>query len=64
MKISGHERVFTIPADKEDYDRALELLHSQLDPAGLEKAWAEGQAMNLDEAVKYALSISLADPGE
>ncbi len=61
-KLSGNERVIATPADMEDYHKALELLHDQLDLAAFEKAWSEGQAMTLDEAVKYALSISLADP--
>ncbi len=58
-KLSGNERVLdTTPADVEDYHRALGLLHGQLDPAVFEKAWAEGQAMTLEETVNFALSIT------
>ncbi len=55
-KLSENERLFATPADQEDYHKAVELLHTQLDPAVFDQAWAEGQVMALDDAVRFALS--------
>jgi hypothetical protein len=49
------------PEEKYDFDEVVELLRSQLDTVEFEKAWAEGQTMALDEAVKFALAIRLGD---
>jgi predicted ATPase len=42
------------PDDKVEYDRNLEAVRSRLDPETFERAWAEGQAMTLEEAVAEA----------
>jgi tetratricopeptide (TPR) repeat protein len=45
-----------VPAvERADYDQALAQARDQLGPAAFEAAWAEGQAMNWEQAVAYAL---------
>ncbi len=39
----------------EEYERALTDGRGQLDEATWEAAWAEGQAMSLEQAIAYAL---------
>lgn len=43
------------PFQKADYESTLNLLHSQLDQSTFATCWAEGKAMYVKEAVKYAL---------
>jgi hypothetical protein len=43
------------PADLIEYDRNLAAVRSQLDEATFAQAWAEGQAMTLEQAMAYAL---------
>jgi predicted ATPase len=43
------------PADKLVYDRDVAALHAQLDGATFAKAWAEGHAMTVEEAIAEAL---------
>ncbi len=38
-----------------ELDRDLAATRAQLDAAAFEAAWAEGQAMTLEEAMAYAL---------
>ena len=44
------------PYQIEDYERGLELLRSQLDETALTIHWAEGRAMDVKQAVEYALT--------
>ena len=46
------------PADQKDQDYYTGLVRGQLDQAVFEKAWNEGRAMSLDEAIAYALAES------
>lgn len=39
------------------YQRSLASVRTALDEATFAQAWAEGQAMTLDEAVAYALTV-------
>ena len=48
---------------QKEYERGWAETKAQLGEPAFEQALSEGQAMTLDEAVKYALSLSLADPG-
>lgn len=43
-----------------DHRRILAEARSRLDDPALAAAWAKGQAMTLDQAVEYALSLSPA----
>ncbi len=43
------------PADRADYDHNVAAVRAQLDEAAFAKAWAEGRAMTLEQAVEYAL---------
>ena len=43
------------PADKIEIDRYLDDVRPQLDERTFEKAWAEGRAMSLEDAVALAL---------
>lgn len=45
------------PIDLIERDRSLALVRDHLDPPAFEAAWAEGQAMSLEQAVAEALSI-------
>ena len=51
------------PGERADYDRDLASAHAQLDEATFAAAWAEGQAMTLEQAVAYALATSPIDNG-
>jgi len=42
--------------DRALYERTLRQIHAGLDDASFSVAWAQGQAMNLDEAVELAMS--------
>jgi hypothetical protein len=43
--------------DKPLYDRYLEMTRAALNKDEFDKAWAEGAAMSLDQAVEYALAM-------
>jgi hypothetical protein len=43
------------PAEQVEHARETDKLREQMDAAELAAAWAEGQAMTMDEAVEYAL---------
>jgi predicted ATPase len=42
-------------SNQAEYDRALTLIHAQLDQQAYSAAWEQGQAISLDEAVSFAL---------
>ena len=44
------------PADRTHYEQHLADVRAQLSPAAFVAEWAEGQAMNVDQAVAYALT--------
>jgi len=48
------------PADKIEIDRYLDDIRTQLDERTFEKAWAEGRAMSLEDAVALALDENVA----
>jgi non-specific serine/threonine protein kinase len=43
------------PIERADFDRTLAAARAQLDEAAFAKAWAEGQAMTLEQAIEFAL---------
>ena len=43
------------PSDRPEHDQNIAFVRAQLGDAAFEAAWAEGQAMSLDEAIAYAL---------
>ncbi len=43
------------PVEKADVDRDLDAIRLQLDEAAFAAAWAEGQAMTMEQAVAVAL---------
>ena len=43
------------PADQKDFDYYVAAVRAQLDETAFTEAWAEGQAMTLEQAVDYAL---------
>jgi non-specific serine/threonine protein kinase len=47
--------------DKPEFDRYQAAAREQLDEVTFETAWAEGRAMNLDEAISYALEEAPSD---
>ena len=49
----------TSPSYRADYERSLIALRAALDEKTLAAAWAEGRAMSMEEAVEYALSVSV-----
>jgi hypothetical protein len=46
------------PGDRAAYERDVTTAHNQLDAAAWQAAWAEGQAMTLEQAITYALGES------
>lgn len=46
------------PAEDVEFQRAMEAMRTQLDPAAFAAAWAEGRAMTLEQAIEYALANS------
>lgn len=44
------------PSDTPDIKRATSVVREALDPGSFEAAWAEGQAMSMEQAIDYALS--------
>lgn len=46
--------------DREKYDRALASARAAVSPATWNRAWAEGAAMSLEQAVDYALANALS----
>jgi hypothetical protein len=48
------------PADKIEIDRYRDDVRAQLDESTFEKAWAEGRAMSLEDAVALALDENAA----
>jgi hypothetical protein len=44
------------PADRDHYDPVYAAARSQLNEAAWAAAWAEGQAMTMEEAIAYALA--------
>jgi non-specific serine/threonine protein kinase len=51
------------PAERAEYERNTSALRAQFDEATWQKAWAEGSAMDVEQAIKYALA-NLEDPAE
>jgi len=49
------------PGDLPEHDRNIAFVRAELGEATYEVAWAEGQAMTLDEAVAYAQTVSNSD---
>jgi predicted ATPase/DNA-binding XRE family transcriptional regulator len=43
------------PPDQKEFDHYVAVVHGQLDEAAFEKAWAEGRAMTMEQAIAYAL---------
>jgi hypothetical protein len=43
------------PADRAEYDRNVAAARAHLPATAFAAAWAEGQAMSLEQAVTYAL---------
>ncbi len=51
--------VDNVPLGKRaDFERSVNALHTQLGEAMFAAAWAEGQAMTLDQAIAYALVVN------
>jgi predicted ATPase len=44
------------PVDQPDYERTLAMVRTQLDETAFATAWAEGQAMTIEQAIDYALN--------
>ena len=45
----------TDATDQKEYDHYIAVVRSQLDKAAFAKAWAEGRAMTLEQAIEFAL---------
>jgi hypothetical protein len=44
--------------DLADYEHGLAAARAMLDPAQFSVLWAEGQAMDMEQAIAYALELS------
>jgi hypothetical protein len=51
-------------SEREEYERDLAVARSHLDERAFAAAWAEGQAMSLDQACAYALGVKTPVTGE
>jgi tetratricopeptide (TPR) repeat protein len=55
-EIAREVEVYTLPpADRDRLTQAVAAARTQLDPAAIDAAWAEGRAMTLEQAITYAL---------
>jgi non-specific serine/threonine protein kinase len=45
------------PPERMEYDREVNDLHANMDETAFAKAWAEGRALTMEQAVEYALEI-------
>ena len=43
------------PADQQEFDHYVAVVRNQLDETAFAKAWAEGRAMTLEQAIEFAL---------
>ena len=43
--------------DQPEYERLVAIVRAELDEAAFTDAWAEGQAMTLEQTIKYALTV-------
>jgi tetratricopeptide (TPR) repeat protein len=46
------------PSDQKDFDHYVAVVREQFDEAAFAKAWAEGRAMTLEQAIEFALEKS------
>ena len=44
-----------MPPERAEYEREVNNLRANMDAATFAKAWAEGRAMTMEQAVEYAL---------
>ena len=58
----SHHTGMLWPAERHEWERYVPATRAQLDEATFTAAWAEGQAMSLEQAVAYALEEE-ADSG-
>jgi len=45
-----------ISSEREIHEHLVATLRAQLDEAAFSRAWAEGQAMTMEQAIEYALA--------
>jgi len=50
------------PLERREYDQAVSNLRTQMGEAALAKAWAEGRALTMEQAIEYALEKTDAPP--
>jgi len=43
------------PPEQVEYDREISDLRANMDEAAFAKAWAEGRALTMEQAIEYAL---------
>lgn len=52
-----------MPSDRTPHDRAVAALRAALDETAFAAAWAEGQAMTLEQAIRYAVEANPSGAG-
>ena len=55
-------RTYVTYSDQIEYDRNVAAVRAQLDEATFTRAWAEGRALTMEEAVDCALAVAKASP--
>ena len=50
------------PLERREYDQAVSNLRARIDETALAKAWAEGRALTMEQAIEYALEKTDAPP--
>jgi hypothetical protein len=51
------------PGDANEIDNYTAHVRERLDSVAYEAAWADGQAMSLEQAIAYALAVGPGEPG-
>jgi predicted ATPase/DNA-binding XRE family transcriptional regulator len=52
--------VYMVPPDQKEFDHYVTAVRGQLDEVVFVKAWAEGRAMTLEQAIEYAHEVSIS----
>jgi predicted ATPase/class 3 adenylate cyclase len=47
-----------MPTERPEYDREVNDLRANMDEAAFSKAWAEGRALTMEQAIEYALEVT------
>ncbi len=58
QRMIDNQSPFLVPLEREEYVQMIDAVRAHLEESIFAEAWIEGQAMTLDEAVAYALTVA------